>query len=73
MCFQKNNEINDSFVPPTEIRNAMSEDISNSKCKHRKDVHDSRYTKNHSFLSLSFSRRFRATNAVLYPDRAQPS
>ena len=57
----------------SEIRNAMSEDISNSKSKHRQDVHDSRYTKKHSFLNLRFPRRFRATNAVLDPDWAQPS
>ena len=29
----------------TKIRNAMSEDISNSKSKHRQDVRDSCYTK----------------------------
>ena len=29
----------------SEIRNTMSEDISNSNSKHRQDVRDSRYTK----------------------------
>ena len=63
MCFQKNNEINDSFVPPTEIRNAMSDDISNNKSKHRQDVRDLRYTKNHSLLNLRFSRLERNTRS----------
>ena len=53
----------------SEIRNAISEDISNSKSKHRQDVRDLRYTKNRSLLIFAF----RATNAVLGPDRAQPS
>ena len=63
MCFQKNNEINDSFVPPTEIRKAMSEDISNTKSKHRQDVRDLRYTKSHLLLNLRFSRHKRSTRS----------
>ena len=61
--FSKNNEINDSLVPPTEIRNGMSEDISNTKSKHRQDVRDLRYTKNHSLLNLRFSRHKRSTRS----------
>ena len=47
----------------------MSEDISNSKIKHRQDVRASRSTKTIHCLILAF----RATKAVLDPDRAQPS
>ena len=61
--FSKSNEINDSFVPPTEIRNAMSEDISNTKRKHRQDVRDWRYTKNHSLFNLRFSRHKGSTRS----------
>ena len=63
MCSQKNNEINDSLVPPTEIRNAMSEDISYTKSKHRQGVRDLRYTKNNSLLNLRFSRHKRSTRS----------
>ena len=61
--FSKNNEINDSLVPPTKIRNGMSEDISNAKSKKRQDVRDLRYTKNHSLLNLRFSRHKRSTRS----------
>ena len=40
----------------SEIRNAISEDISNSKSKNRQDVRDSRYTKHHSLFNLCFLR-----------------
>ena len=40
----------------SEIRNAISEDISNSKSKHKQDVRDSRYTKHHSLFNLCFPR-----------------
>ena len=42
----------------SKIWNAMSEDISSSKCKNRQDVSDSLYTKKHSLLD---------------PEQAQPS
>ena len=54
----------------SEIRNAMSwvKTLQIAKSKHREDVHDSRYTKTIQCLIFAF----RATNAVLDPDRAQP-
>ena len=47
----------------SEIRNAISEDISNSKSKHRQEVRDLRYTKNRSLLNLRFSRHKRRTRS----------
>ena len=39
----------------SQIWNALSQDISKSKSKHRQDIPDLHHTKNHSLLNLLFS------------------
>ena len=45
----------------SQIRHALSEDISNSESKHRQDVPHLRYTKNQALLNLRFSRHKRSS------------
>ena len=45
----------------TQIRHALSEDISNTESKHRQDVRHLLYTKNQALLNLRFSRHKRSS------------